>query len=173
MPKQSDKEEKSIYRQVRDELDLSREKASEMLAGITADQLEKMENGRTRVEPGDVVLMAEAYNHPELCNYYCKNECPIGQHQNLAIEVSELPNIILETVACLNDIQPNINRLIEISRDGKISDNEISDFAFIENKLDQISLAADALHLWVRKTARENNLNAELYRAEMEKVKNA
>ena len=62
-------------------------------------------------------------------------------------------------------------RLIQIARDGKISDDEIKDFAFISNKLDEISLAIDSLNLWVDKTAGEQGLNIELLREEKKKQK--
>ena len=39
-------------------------------------------------------------------------------------------------------------------------------FAFISNKLDEISLAIDSLNLWVDKTAGEQGLNIELLREE-------
>lgn len=48
----------------------------------------------------------------------------------------------------------------------KISDDEIKDFAFISQKLDEISLAVDSLNLWVDKTASENDLNVTLLREE-------
>ena len=63
------------------------------------------------------------------------------------------------------------SRLIQISRDGTISDDEIKDFAFISKKLDEVSLAIDSLNLWVDKTASENNINIELLNAEKEKLK--
>jgi hypothetical protein len=62
-------------------------------------------------------------------------------------------------------------RLIQIARDGKISDDEIRDFAYISNKLDEISLAIDALNLWVDKTASESGINIDLLNAEKEKLK--
>ena len=61
--------------------------------------------------------MAEVYKAPELCNYYCSHECPIGRKYVPPIEMTELPAIILETVASLNAVYPLTNRLIEISRD--------------------------------------------------------
>ena len=63
-------------------------------------------------------------------------------------------------------LNPLTTRLIQIARDGKISDDEIKDFAFISNKLDEISLAIDSLNLWVDKTAGEQGLNIELLREE-------
>ena len=90
----------------------------------------------------------------------------IGHRYVPEVEVSDLSNIILETIASLNEINPLTTRLIQIARDGKISDNEIKDFAFISNKLDAISLAIDSLNLWVDKTAGEQGLNIELLREE-------
>ena len=60
---------------------------------------------------------------------------------------------------------------MQIARDGKITDDEIKDFALISKKLDEISLAVDSLNLWVDKTASEQGLNAELLKAEKEKLK--
>ena len=76
--------------------------------------------------------------------------------------MTDLSNIILETIASLNEINPLTGRLIQIARDGKISDDEMKD---------EISLAIDSLNLWVDKTAGEQGLNLELLNAEKEKLK--
>lgn len=47
------------------------------------------------------------------------------------MKVTDLSNIILETIASLNEINPLTGRLIQIARDGKISDDEMKDFAYI------------------------------------------
>ena len=61
--------------------------------------------------------------------------------------------------------------MIQIARDGKITDDEIKYFAFISKRLDEVSLAIDALNLWVEKTASEHNLNMDLLNEEKEKLK--
>ena len=61
--------------------------------------------------------------------------------------------------------------MIQIARDGKITDDEIKDFAFISKRLDEVSLDIDALNLWVEKTASEHNLNMDLLNEEKEKLK--
>ena len=99
------------------------------------------------------------------------SEKMIGDRYVPEIEMSELSNIILETIASLNEITPLTNRLIQITRDGMISDDEIKDFAFISKKLDEVSLAIDSLNLWIDKTASENNINIELLNTEKEKLK--
>ena len=84
--------------------------------------------------------------------------------------MSELSTIILETIASLNEINPLTSRLIQIARDGKITDDEIHDFAYISKKLDDVSLAINSLNLWVDKTASENNLNIDLLNEEKGKL---
>ena len=73
-----------------------------------------------------------------------------------SIEMTELPAIILETVASLNAVYPLTNRLIEISRDGKISEDEIPDFSNIQENLEKVSRAIEALQLWVEKEVSAN-----------------
>ena len=121
--------------------------------------------------PYDIVQMADCYKRPDLCNYYCSHKCAIGERYVPEVEVSELSSIILETIASLNEINPLTGRLIQIARDGKITDDEIKDFAFISQKLDEVSLAIDSLNLWVDKTASENGLNIELLNETKEALK--
>ena len=171
MGKQSTRENKNIYQLYREEQSLTREKASEKMSGISASRIEKIEYELQEPTPYDIVQMADCYKHPDLCNYYCSHKCAIGDRYVPEIEVSELSTIILETIASLNEINPLTHRLIQIARDGKISDDEIKDFAYISSKLDEISVAIDSLNFWVDKTASENNLNIDLLNAEKGKLK--
>lgn len=170
MGRQSTKADKTIYQLYREEQKLTREKASELMIGVSPSRIEKIENGQEPT-PYDVIQMADCYKKPDLCNYYCSNRCEIGARYVPQVEMSELPNIILETIASLNEITPQTSRLIQIARDGRISDDEIPDFAFISSKLDEISLAIDALNLWVAKTTSENDINAALLAEEKAKLK--
>ena len=171
MGRQSTRANKNIYQICREECELTREKASEMMTGVSASRIEKIEYNLQDPTPYDIVQMADCYKRPDLCNYYCSHKCEIGHRYVPEVEVSDLSNIILETIASLNEINPLTTRLIQIARDGKISDDEIRDFAFISNKLDEISLAIDSLNLWVDKTASENDLNITLLREEKERLK--
>ena len=172
MGRQSTKANKNIFQLYREEQGLTREKASDLMVGVSPSRIEKIENGQEPT-PYDVVQMADCYKKPDLCNYFCSHRCEIGARYVPEVEVTTLPSIILETVASLNEIEPLTNRLIQIARDGKISDDEIPDFATISSKLDEISLAIDALNLWVDKTISENDINVELLQKERERVKKA
>ena len=151
MGRKSTRENKTIYQKLREENDLTREKAAELLEFISEDRLERIENEKSEPAPEDVIRMAEVYKAPELCNYYCSHECPIGRKYVPPIEMTELPENILEPVASLNAVYPLTNRLIEISRDGQISEDESPDFSNIQENLEKVSLAIEALQLWVEK----------------------
>lgn len=171
MGKKSTKTDKNIYQLYREEANLTRERASELMESVSASRIEKIEYEQQEPTPYDVVQMAYAYKHPDLCNYYCSHRCEIGNKYVPEVKMSELPSIIIETIASLNDITPLTSRLIQIARDGKITDDEIPDFAKISSKLQDIGIAIDTLNLWVDKTISENNLNSELLEQEMEKYK--
>ena len=151
MGKRSSKseEEKTIYEKARERCGLTREQASEMMDYISSDRIERIENGRTAAAPEDVLAMAEAYNDSLLCNYYCSQECPIGQQYVPAVEVKDLAHITLETLSTLNSLNRMKDRFIDIAADGKVTEDEMEDFSLIREKLEQISLTADALRYWM------------------------
>ena len=171
MGKQSTRENKTVYQLCREAQGLTREKASELMPGISVSRIEKFEYELQEPTPYDIIQMADCYKRPDLCNYYCSHKCTIGERYVPEVEVSELSNIILETIASLNEINPLTGRLIQIARDGKITDDEIKDFAFISQKLDEVSLAVDSLNLWVDKTAGEKGINIQLLNEEKEKLR--
>ena len=56
--------------------------------------------------------MAEKYRQPSLCNFYCANQCPIGQQYVPEITIKDLSQIVLEMLASLNSVQRSRDRLI-------------------------------------------------------------
>ena len=170
MGKQSTRENKTIYQLCREAAGLTRDQAAEKMKTLSVSRIEKIEYELTVPDPYDVVEMAACYKRPDLCNYYCSHCCQIGVSHVPEVEISELPTIILKTIAALNEINPQITRLIQITQDGKISDDEIKDFALITHRLNQVSMAVDALNLWVEKTAADNDLNIELLNEETKKL---
>lgn len=68
------------------------------------------------------------------------------------IKTKELSQITLEMLATLNILTKQKDRLIEITVDGHISENEKTDFLNIRNNLDDMALAIESLKLWIRNT---------------------
>ena len=120
MGRKSTKENKSIWQTTREELGLTREKAGELVPGFSPERIEKIENGRTQIQPEDVILLAEHYRAPALLNYYCCNECPIGETQVVRAESKELTQIAVETLNAVNQMDRIKNRLLEIAEDGQV-----------------------------------------------------
>lgn len=165
MGRASTKENKNRYQLVREELGLSREKASELLETVSPERLEKIENERSDPHPDEVLLMAQKYRKPSLCNYYCANECPIGHQYVPEVQVKELSSIVLEMLASLNSVHKQKDRLIEIAADGKISGEEIDDFIYIQEELERISITVETLQLWSERMLANGVIDAEAYNA--------
>lgn len=148
MARASTKENKNIYHKTREALQLTRETASELLESISPERIEKIENERSLPHPDEVLLMAEKYKQPSLCNYYCANQCPIGQQYVPEVKIKDLSQIVLEMLASLNSMSKQKERLIEITVDGKITGDELEDFIYIQEELERISIAVETLQLW-------------------------
>lgn len=151
MARSSTKENKNPYQLTRERLGLSREKAGELLDGLTGERIEKIENERTVPHPEDILIMARGYKEPGLCNYYCSRQCPIGEYYVPEIKSKALSEIVLEILAKLNSMEKRKNRLIEITADGRIDTDEIEDFIYIQQELEEISQTVEALQLWAEK----------------------
>ena len=151
MGRASTKANKNKYQLIREDLGLSRDKASELLETIMPERIEKIESEKVLPHPDEVLTMAEKYKRPSLCNYYCSRQCPIGQQYVPEIEIKELSSIVLEMLASLNSVNRKKDLLIEITADGKIDTDEIDDFIYIQDELERISITVETLQLWAER----------------------
>ena len=161
MGKKSIKENKNIYFESREEAGLTRAQASERIGFISESRLEKIETEKTAIQPEDVVAMAQAYKKPELCNFYCTHECRIGQDSVPVAKESTLSEIVLAMLSSLNSLDEQRNRLIDITADGVISDDELPDFVNIQKQLAQIDQTVESLKIWMASTVANGQINKE------------
>lgn len=169
MGRGSIRENKNMYFLAREEAGLTREAAAEKLRPLSEDRIEKIENERMDPQPYDVLVMAQGYKKPSLCNYYCSHECPIGKQYVPHVQVKELSSIVLEMLASLNSVNKQKDRLIEITADGKISCDEIDDFIYIQEELERISITVETLQLWAEKMLANGVIDADAYNARKNK----
>lgn len=155
--------EKNNYVEARKQSNLTQAKASEAMQTISEDRLARLETGKITMTPNDVLEMANAYKRPDLCNYYCTHECPIGKNTLSEIKPQQLSNIILKMVASLNTVETEKNALIEITSDGQISENELKDFARIQMELNEISSTVEALKLRVKEMIANGSIDEKEY----------
>lgn len=162
MGKKSIKENKNIYQISRENLELTRDKASELMEFISADRIEKIESEKSLPHPDEIIAMSEAYKAPALCNYYCSHECQIGIKDVPELKIKDLSQIVLEIISSLNNFEKQKDKLINITVDGEISEDEYLDFARIEKQLDNISLSVRSLRLWVEQTIANGNIDEDM-----------
>ena len=148
---------------------IAREAASELLESITPERIEKIENERSLPHPDEVLVMAEKYKQPSLCNFYCANQCPIGQQYVPEVKIKDLSQIVLEMLASLNSMGKQKERLIEITVDGKITGDELEDFIYIQEELERISIAVETLQLWSERMLATGAIDVEQYNAYKDK----
>ena len=157
----------TIYKEIRKSNDMTRDdvcdKASLMNNPIQPERLERIENGKFPITPDEVMLLAEIYGEPTLCNHYCSKECPIGEKYVPEVKVKDLAQIVLEMLSSLNSMKKSQERLIEITADGMIDDDEIKDFVFIQKELERISITVETLQLWVEQMLADKKINIEKY----------
>ena len=160
MGKKSVRENKNEYQKARENLNLTREAASEIMKYVSDDRIEKIESEKSLPHPDEIMLMAKAYKAPHLCNYFCSHECPIGQENVPELEYKSLAEITLAMLSSLNSMDKYKNRLIEITSNGRVDDDEVEDFETIREKLEQISVMTQSLKLWVDKAIADGKMKA-------------
>ena len=159
MPRKSTKDDKSIYQLSRESAGLTREGAAEAIGFLSADRLYLIESGKTAPHGEEVMAMAEAYGDVGLCNRYCARECPIGQKTVPEAEEKSLSQLTVEILYSLQTIAREKERLIEITADGMVSEEEMPDFVAIGDELDRLSLTVDSLKLWLADARKKRDKN--------------
>ncbi len=156
MGKRSTKEKKTVYQERREALGYSREKAAELIGFISDDRIEKIENRGADPHPDEILAMSRVYKDASLPNYYCTHECPIGIKYEPVLELGGLREITLRLLNAMNHLEKQKDRLIEISVDGRVNENERDDFRKISEDLKNISVTAKRMEIWIE----QQELNA-------------
>lgn len=165
MARTTQRDEKNVYWQARENMGLTRDAASDLLETIPPERIARIEYEQFLPHPDEVLLMAEKYRDPMLCNYYCSQQCPIGQQYVPEIKIKDLSQIVLEMLASLNSMQRQTERLIDISADGIIDNEELKDFIRIQKELERISITVETLQLWAEQMLATGKIDIEQYKA--------
>lgn len=137
--------------------DLSLEEVSEK-TGISKDWIGELERGERspkndKFPLNDILSLSELYDSKRLCHWFCSSECPIGEYLQLekidVMESENLANIFLHVQYSFNKLkQLDMERMIEICRDGVIEASEESDYIALRACLKEISMSYNALVRW-------------------------
>lgn len=102
---------------------MSREGAAEV-TGIERTRLARIELGSLVPYPEEVLLLADNYNAPELLNYHCTTDCPIGKKIMTKAEMKNIEQIALNAYTSLQNAMTIRDTIIEIAKDGIIDESE-------------------------------------------------
>ncbi|MDD3185995.1 MAG: transcriptional regulator [Anaerostipes sp.] len=129
----------------------SREGAAEEL-NIAKNTLVKYELDLCKAVPVDIiVLMADAYHAPELLNYYCSCECPIGKGRIKKIEQKNLEQITLQIANTISEAEQTKNKLMKIAEDGMVDQDEEEQMNDICQYFTKFQQMVGELGLWIDK----------------------
>lgn len=102
--------------------------------------------------PDDVVTMSRVYGAPELCNYYCSTQCPIGCSKGEELLIyDDLGKISASLMSALHFLDAANDEIHSILADSKVTDNEKDEFEQIIKTLNDIVYSANSLELWAKK----------------------
>lgn len=96
-------------------------------------------------------MMAEAYNAPELCNYHCTHDCPIGRITVAHAELRSIEQIAVRCYGTLRNAESIKESLISIAADGVIDEAERPQLVEILRKLSEINQVAAELNILARR----------------------
>jgi hypothetical protein len=102
--------------------------AIQHLPGVTEDCLKKWELGINKPSNDMISLLADAYNAPELCLYYCANECPLGRFSR---EISAVPSerALLHLRNASDEADDHLKVISIIMDDGELTSDELPMFS--------------------------------------------
>ena len=114
-------------------------------------RLLKVETGRIIPRPEEVVAMAKTYKAPEICSYYCAQECYVGKYMDYPnIDELKFSEISTSLVTSMHLFGKANDTICGILKDNEISENEMEEFKKVLEMLDELSDYSDALKLWAK-----------------------
>lgn len=131
--------------------DFASREATADVVGVERTRLARIELGTLTPYPEEVLMMAEAYNAPELCNYHCTHDCPIGRITVAHAELRSIEQIAVRCYGTLRNAESIKESLISIAADGVIDEAERPQLVEILRKLSEINQVAAELSILARR----------------------
>ena len=129
-----------------------RDSAAECL-GIDRTRLARMELGTTTPYPEEILMMADAYNAPELMNYFCTHECPIGKRMVPQAEIIQLDRLTIKILNAVDGVKDIGADMGMIAGNGRVTKEEMPKLQEILDALKSVSKVAAEMQIWMQKYA--------------------
>lgn len=138
--------------------DLGSREGASVHTGIDRTRLARIELDTIVPNPDEVRMMAAVYNAPELMNFYCYHDCPIGKCMGILLpscQSSSVEQVAVKAAIALRNAEQAREQLLDISADGIISEDEKDTLNAVLAQLGQISQVAHQLQAIVLKLPKE------------------
>ena len=127
----------------------SRDGAAEE-TGIDRTRIARIELGTITPYPEEVLLMADAYNAPELANYYCTSLCPIGKKMLPKAECIHIERLAIKFLHTIDEVPTAREKMLKIASNGYNND----DAEMVINLFDQMAQIAIEFKIWREKISK-------------------
>jgi len=131
----------------------SRESAS-LEVGVERTRLANIERNTKCPHPDEIVAMVDSYNSPELFNYYCSRQCPIGIETVQPIDMKNLETTAIKIYSVLKRVSGVGENILDIVEDGVIDASEKDDMDNIIKLLDDVSREVNTFKALIEKIER-------------------
>lgn len=127
----------------------SREGAAEIVC-IERTRLANIELGNINPHPEEVNLMENAYNAPQLPNFYCSQQCPLGCGRVDPLQPRSLESAAMKLERVTREIKNVTQSVSDICEDGQINAQERKSLPV--DQLKQIRKSIDELLLMIEQS---------------------
>lgn len=132
----------------------SRESAARELC-TNAERLRNIELDLVVPRADEVVVMADAYNAPELMNHHCTQTCPIGKRTIPRAELISLDRLVLKTINAFDGIEAKGRRLCQLGDGGTLTADMIPALREVMTALDKVAQVRAEMQIWLQKNAKD------------------
>ena len=138
--------------------------------GIDRTRLARIESGVLTPYPEEVLLLAQLYDAPQLCNHYCSQLCPLGRKTIPPCELLQIDRLTIKVLHAMKEAEGVEDDMVDIVQDGVITEDELPRIEEITTRLAAIEKASMELRMWISKyikyrkiaTAKRTDINKEL-----------
>ena len=95
--------------------------------------------------------MSDAYDAPQLMNFYCSRICPIGRQTVEPCKMLEFDRMMFQALGALQDAERISEIIVGIAKDGQVGQDEAEKMRAVMDFLKNVGIAADEMQMWVKK----------------------
>lgn len=151
------KPQKSDIQISRENVQLTRKQVSERLGYISENRLEKLESGKSRITPAELLDLEECYKDYGLALKRCYKDCEIGRRYLAEPADENLEKMVLQMLDQLGQIENQMPELIHLIANPELQNNDSSILSPMISHLKTLGSLGLGLELWLMNHPDQSN----------------